>query len=76
MKRIFGLFLVIFAMVSGSFFFTSCSSPAFLWCTSNGIIEYNRHTGQFEMIWEAQHKQANPVHDTVYVYRDSLSKRP
>lgn len=76
MKRILGLFLVIFAMVSGSFFFTSCSSPAFLWCTSNGIIEYNRHTGQFEMIWEAQHKQANPVHDTVYVYRDSLSKRP
>lgn len=76
MKRIFGLFLVIFAMVSGSFFFSSCTSPAFLWCTSNGIIEYNRHTGQFEMIWEAQHKQANPVHDTVFVYRDSLSKLP
>lgn len=76
MKRILGLFLVIFAMVSGSFFFSSCTSPAFLWCTSNGIIEYNRHTGQFEMIWEAQHKQANPVHDTVYVYRDSLSKLP
>ena len=76
MKRILGLFLVIFAMVSGSFFFTSCSSPAFLWCTSNGIIEYNRHTGQFEMIWEAEHKQANPVHDTIYVSVDSLSKLP
>ena len=76
MKRILGLFLVIFAMVSGSFFFSACTSPAFLWCTSNGIIEYNRHTGQFEMIWEAERKQANPVHDTIYVCPDTLSNLP
>lgn len=76
MKKIFGLFLVIFAMVSGSFFFSSCTSPAFLWCTSNGIIEYNRHTGQFEMIWEAERKQANPFHDTIYVCPDTLTNLP
>lgn len=76
MKRIFILFSVIFATVSGSFFFSSCQSPNFLWCTSNGIITYNRHTGQFEMLWENEHKQSNPVHDTVYVCPDTLSMKP
>lgn len=76
MKRIFGLFSVIFALVAGSFFITACQSPNFLWCTSNGIVTYNRHTGQFEMLWESSHQQANPIHDTIYVCPDTLSMKP
>lgn len=74
--KVLGKFLVIFAMVSGSFFFTSCQSPNFLWCTSSGIVTYNRHTGQFEMLWENAAKQVEVVHDTVYVCPDEISKKP
>ena len=76
MKKFLGLFLVIFGTVSGSFFFQSCQSPNFLWCTSSGIVTYNRHTGQFEMLWENAAKQIEVVHDTVYVCPDTTVERP
>ena len=76
MRKFSGLFLVCFAIVSGSFSLASCQSPNFLWCTSSGIVTYNRHTGQFEMLWENAAKQIETVHDTVYIYSDSLSLKP
>lgn len=67
MKKIFVFVLVIFALVGGQFLLESCTTPNMVWCTSNGIIQYNRHTGQFEMLWENSAKQTEVVHDTVYV---------
>ena len=76
MKRILLSFLTIFALVSGSFFLMACQSPNFLWCTSSGIVTYNRHTGQFEMLWESDRKQVNIVHDTIYIQVDSVFTKP
>lgn len=59
--------LVYFWLILCSFSFYGCSSPKWFWCTSNGIMTYNKTTGQFEMIWENTAKQLEIVHDTVYV---------
>lgn len=67
MNRFFGKFSVIFGLAAGGFFFQSCQSPNFLWCTSSGIVTYNRHTGQFEMLWENEAKPTILVHDTIYI---------
>lgn len=39
-------------IVLGLLALTSCSAPNLMWYTSNGIVSYNRHSGQFEMMWE------------------------
>ena len=44
----------------------SCS-PRWLLVNSNGIASYNRHTGQFEILWENHNAQIIEHHDTVYV---------
>lgn len=44
--------LVYMVIVIGMTMFSSCSGTKMLWYTSNGIVTYNRHTGQFEMLWE------------------------
>lgn len=44
--------LVYLVIVIGITMFSSCSGAKMLWYTSNGIVTYNRHTGQFEMLWE------------------------
>lgn len=44
--------LVYMLIVLGVTMFTGCSGAKMLWYTSNGIVTYNRHTGQFEMLWE------------------------
>lgn len=74
MKQIFSKFLVVFGLASGGFFFSSCQSPNFLWCTSSGIVTYNRHTGQFELLWENTSPSVVEVHDTVYVCPDEIRK--
>lgn len=76
MKRILGKFSVIFALAAGLFFFESCQSPNFIWSTSSGIVTYNRHTGQFEMLWENELKPSVIIHDTVYVCPDSVYQEP
>lgn len=76
MRRILGLFLINFGMVGGCFLLQSCTTPNLVWCTSSGIVTYNRHTGQFEMLWENEQKRAVEVHDTIYVLTDSLSTKP
>lgn len=58
-------FLVIFGLVSGTFSNFSCSGKNFVWSTSNGIVTYNRHTGQFELLWENTNSNPVVVHDTI-----------
>ena len=72
MRRLFSKFSVIFGIFCGTFSLFGCTTPNFLWCTSSGIVTYNRHTGQFEMLWENQVKEPVVVHDTVYVCPDSI----
>ena len=66
-------FLLLFGMVLVSFTLSGCSGTKWIWCTSNGILTYNRHTGQFEMLWENSATPIPVVHDTVYVERDPNS---
>lgn len=65
----FWRFLVYFGLVVGSFSLSGCAGSKWVWCTSNGIFTYNRHTGQLELLWENAGKQLEVVHDTVYVER-------
>lgn len=51
---------------------TSCA-PKWLVFNSNGIASYNRHTGQFEILWENNSSQIVEKHDTIFV--DSLGRR-
>lgn len=44
----------------------SCG-PKWLVVNSSGIASYNRHTGQFEILWENKSAEVHEVHDTVYV---------
>lgn len=66
-------FLVMFWMVCGSLSLTGCMGSKLLYCTSNGIMTYDRREGRFEVLWENSAKPSEVVHDTVYVKCDSLS---
>lgn len=76
MQKILSRFLVIFAMVEGTFSILSCSTQNPVWCMSNGILTYNRVTGQLEVLWESEHKPSVVVHDTVYICPDTLKSIP
>lgn len=76
MKKSLRRFLVNFAMVAGGFLICSCSTQNPVWCMSNGILTYNRVTGQLEVLWESEHKQSVVVHDTVYICPDTLKSVP
>lgn len=73
MKRIFGRFSVIFALVCGQFLLSGCYGEKLVWSNGNGIVTYNRHTGQFEMLWEYDQKQYKTIHDTIYVCPEDSS---
>lgn len=47
----------------------SCA-PKWLVFNSNGIASYNRHTGQFEILWENQNTQVVEKHDTITIVRE------
>lgn len=74
MKRIFGKFSVIFTLVCGSFLIISCYGEKLVWSNGNGIVTYNRHTGQFEMLWEFDHKENITKHDTIWICPEDSSK--
>lgn len=76
MKSVLGKFRFIFALVLGSFCCEGCQSPAAVWCTSSGIVTYNRHTGQFELLWENQAERTTIIHDTIYICPDSVFQKP
>lgn len=67
MRKFLRNFLVIFALGCGSFSTSSCSGSKLVWCMSNGIVTYNRHTGQLEILWEHNQKNAEIIRDTVYI---------
>lgn len=50
---------------------TSCHPAKLFLLSSEGIVTYNRNTGQFEMVWDYKSKATTP--DTVFVSRDTLS---
>ena len=56
-------------MVFGLTCLLSCSPAKLLWYSSNGIMTYNRQTGQFEVLWENNGAGNTAKCDTVYVYR-------
>lgn len=51
---------------------SSCA-PKWLVVNSSGIASYNRHTGQFEILWENKNAEMHEIHDTIYV--ESPEKR-
>lgn len=59
--------LFIFGLVVGLFSCVSCSSSRWAWLQSNGILTYNRVTGQLEVMWENAGKGPTVIHDTVFV---------
>lgn len=60
-------FLFSFGLVVVCFSSLSCTGPKLFWCTSNGIITYNKHTGQFEMLWEQSAQSEKPRVDTIFL---------
>jgi len=73
MKKNSFLFLVLFGLVSGLFCLTSCSGSKLVWSTSNGIVTYNRHTGQFELMWDHSIQQHEKRCDTVWICPEDSS---
>lgn len=67
---VFGLMIVL-----GLSVLTSCSGSNLMWYTSNGIVSYNRHTGQFEMLWENSGKGNSCKCDSTCECR-SLNTKP
>lgn len=74
MKRFLVSFLVGFGMVCGLFLVESCSGRNLVWSTSNGIVTYNRLTGQFEFMWDAKSEHFKNATDTVYICPDDTTK--
>lgn len=58
--------LIILLVILVSLLGMGCSGTRLALCTSNGIITYNRHTGQFEMLWEYSQKNQVVIHDTIW----------
>lgn len=67
-------FLVIFGLVSSSFLVLSCGSSNLVWSTSNGIVTYNRHTGQFELMWDTSMANQKAKSDTVWICPEDSSR--
>lgn len=59
--------LFIFCVCVGLFSSVGCSSQRWAWLQSNGILTYNKHTGQLEVMWENAGKGSNTIHDTIYI---------
>lgn len=62
----------MFLMVLVGLLLSSCA-PKWLVVNSSGVASYNRHTGQFEILWENKNAEMHEVHDTIYV--ESPEKR-
>lgn len=69
MKKTRSLILLVIL----GFIISSCSARRMFMVGTNGIATYNRHTGQFEVLWEYSERQMKIIHDTVFV--DSCKMR-
>jgi len=70
--RFSGRFLVCFGLVLCLFNLLGCSSSKLVWSNGNGILTYNRVTGQLEVVWEHNRKEFEIIHDTIYIQSDSI----
>lgn len=64
--------LVVLLVVLVGLSLSSCA-PKWLVVNSSGVASYNRHTGQFEILWENKNAEMHEIHDTIYV--ESPEKR-
>lgn len=65
MKRIFISFVFVGCLCAG------CTPQRWFLVNTNGILTYNRHTGQLECIWEWNEKPQPIQRDTVDVISNS-----
>lgn len=64
MKKVFRLLIGIVLLGSVA---SSCTPARMFALNTNGIATYNRHTGQFEVLWEWAENPEKVVHDTIFV---------
>lgn len=43
---------IVFVLMAVAIMLSSCTGWRYVFCTSDGILTYNRHTGQLEILWE------------------------
>lgn len=46
--------MIVFVLMAVAITMSSCTGLRYIFCTSDGILTYNRHTGQLEILWEHQ----------------------
>lgn len=56
--RKLSLVFVIILVLFGSMFTTSCAPNKWYLVNSEGILTYNRHTGQLELVWSHHSEMA------------------
>ena len=44
--------MIVFVLMAVAIMLSSCTGLRYVFCTSDGILTYNRHTGQLEILWE------------------------
>lgn len=72
MKNIIVTFVFVLVMLS-PMFLESCAPARWYLVNSEGILTYNRHTGQLELMWSHHSQGANA--DTTKVPVDSVVTR-
>lgn len=72
MKKI-RMIVVVIAVAISPMFFQSCAPARWYLVNSEGILTYNRHTGQLEIMWSHHSQGANA--DTTRLPVDSLVNR-
>lgn len=56
--------MIVFVLMAVAIMLSSCTGWRYVFCTSDGILTYNRHTGQLEIIWEHQSVPVNSQTDS------------
>ena len=71
MRTLVHLILVLIA----ADFLMACNPSKLFLMQGTGIATYNRHTGQFEVLWEYTEREPMRIHDTIYVDSCKIGKR-
>lgn len=71
MRTLVHLILVLIA----ANFLMACNPSKLFLMQGTGIATYNRHTGQFEVLWEYTEREPMRIHDTIYVDSCKIGKR-
>lgn len=56
--------MIVFLLMAVAITMSSCTGWRYVFCTSDGILTYNRHTGQLEILWEHQSAPVNSPTDS------------